>query len=135
VGSGYRCGANLESGYRRAAAGTERIRRHAGRRGRTNGAAWALVKGNGCGPYLLGGKPPTPSSISNMGLIDGVPLPTLRLYNICVPLGLLHHNGSNPSGSTSGSNPVGSRAYFQQSPTRTRVNYASIFILIRLPTP
>jgi hypothetical protein len=31
----------------------------------------------GCGPYLLGGKPPTPSPISNMGLIDGVPLPML----------------------------------------------------------
>jgi hypothetical protein len=29
----------------------------------------------GCGPYLLGAKPPIPSSISNTGLIDGVPLP------------------------------------------------------------
>ena len=27
----------------------------------------------GGGPYLLGGKSPTPSSISNTGLIDGVP--------------------------------------------------------------
>jgi hypothetical protein len=27
----------------------------------------------GCGPYLLGGKPPTPSSINNTGLIDGDP--------------------------------------------------------------
>jgi hypothetical protein len=45
------------------------------------------------------------------------------LYNICGPLGLLHHNGSNPSEPTSGSNPVDSRAYFQQSPTFTRVSY------------
>jgi len=27
----------------------------------------------GGGPYLMGEKPPTPSSISNTGLIDGVP--------------------------------------------------------------
>jgi hypothetical protein len=67
----------------------------------------------GCGPYLLGGKPPTPSSISNTGLIDGVPLPILMALQHLWPLELLHHNGSNPSEPTSGSNPVGSRAYFQ----------------------
>jgi hypothetical protein len=38
----------------------------------------------GCGPYLLGGKPPTPSFISNMGLIDGVPLPTLMSFTTFV---------------------------------------------------
>jgi hypothetical protein len=38
----------------------------------------------GCGPYLLGGKPPTPSSISNTGLIDGVPLPTLMGFTTFV---------------------------------------------------
>jgi hypothetical protein len=49
-----------------------------------------------------------------MGLIDGVPPSNANgLYNICGPLGLLHHNGSNSSESTSGSNPVGFRAYFQ----------------------
>jgi hypothetical protein len=64
---------------------------------------------------FFGRKPPTPSFISNTGLIDGVSLPTLMgFYNICGPLGLLHHNGSNPSDPTSGSNPVGSTAYFQQ---------------------
>jgi hypothetical protein len=38
----------------------------------------------GCGPYLLGGKPPTPLSISNTGLIDGVPLPTLMGFTTFV---------------------------------------------------
>jgi hypothetical protein len=38
----------------------------------------------GCGPYLLGGKPPTPSPINNMGLIDGVPLPTLMGFTTIV---------------------------------------------------
>jgi hypothetical protein len=38
----------------------------------------------GCGPYLLGGKPPTPSSISNTGLIDGVPLPMLMGFTTFV---------------------------------------------------
>jgi hypothetical protein len=42
------------------------------------------------------------------------PSNTNGLYNFCGPLGLLHHNGSNPSEPISGSNPVGSRAYFQQ---------------------
>jgi hypothetical protein len=32
----------------------------------------------------LGGKPPTPSSISNMGLIDGVPLTTLMGFTTFV---------------------------------------------------
>jgi hypothetical protein len=41
------------------------------------------------------------------------PSNTNGLYDICGPLGLLHHNGSNPSEPTSGSNPVDSRAYFQ----------------------
>jgi hypothetical protein len=60
----------------------------------------------GCGPYLLGGKPPTPSSISNTGLIDGVPLPILMGFTTFAAH--LHHNGSNPSEPTSGSNPVDS---------------------------
>jgi hypothetical protein len=38
----------------------------------------------GCGPYLLGGKPPTPSSISNTGLIDGVTLPLLMGFTTFV---------------------------------------------------
>jgi hypothetical protein len=38
----------------------------------------------GCGPYLLGGTPPTPSSIRNTGLIDGVPLPTLKGFTTFV---------------------------------------------------
>jgi hypothetical protein len=37
-----------------------------------------------CGPYLLGGKPPTPSSISNTGLIDGVALPMLMDFTTFV---------------------------------------------------
>jgi hypothetical protein len=38
----------------------------------------------GCDLYLLGGKPPTPSSISNTGLIDGVPLPILMGFTTFV---------------------------------------------------
>jgi hypothetical protein len=38
----------------------------------------------GCGPYLLKGKPPTPSSISNTGLKDDVPLPTLMGFTTFV---------------------------------------------------
>jgi hypothetical protein len=43
------------------------------------------------------------------------------LYNICGPLELLHHNGSNPSDPTSGSNPVGSMTYFQHEPLNPKV--------------
>jgi hypothetical protein len=40
----------------------------------------------GCGPYLLGGNLPTPSSVSNTGLIDDVPLPTLMGFTTFVPI-------------------------------------------------
>jgi hypothetical protein len=57
------------------------------RRGESVGGAAALESrafSGGFVPYLLGGKPPTPSSISNTGLIDGVPLPTLMGFTTFV---------------------------------------------------
>jgi hypothetical protein len=58
------------------------------RRGESVGGAaatWKVVPfQEGCGPYLLGGKSPTPSSISNTGLIDGVALPTLMGFTTFV---------------------------------------------------
>jgi hypothetical protein len=58
------------------------------RRGESVGGAAGLEKivpfQEGCGPYLLGGKPTTPSSISNTGLIDGVLLSTLMGFTTFV---------------------------------------------------
>ena len=52
----------------------------------------------GGGPYLKGEKPPTPSSISNTGLIDGVPPLSanglLRFISI-IYMGQAH-NSNNP---------------------------------------
>ena len=52
----------------------------------------------GGGPYLLGDKPPTPLSISNTGLIDGVPLSangTLRFIRI-IYMGQAHKSNNPP---------------------------------------